>query len=140
MTRTLSFWLKAALALVAVVALAGCAVRFGFVVGDPDEDAVSGEGDQWAVVTFRDTGSGVNLMDALEDTELAADDALAAAGAGVLDGNEVSGDTYELYFVGEDRRAMWQVLEPVFADAPVHRSTVELRDGLDDPNPTVIKP
>jgi hypothetical protein len=78
------------------------------------------------------------LMDLMLETELAADEALAAADAGWIDGNEVGDFGYELYFVGDDAEEMWSALEPVFADAPVPWTRVELRDGLDDPAPGVL--
>jgi hypothetical protein len=56
-----------------------------------------------------------------------------------VDGSDVGEDGYELYVVGTDAATMWKVLEPVFAQAPATWDRVELRDGLDDPHPTVIR-
>lgn len=98
--------------------------------------------DHWVVVTFGDTEDRFDLdaMDSLLDTELAADEALQAAGAGWIDGNEIGEHQYDLYFAGTDREEMWAVLEPVFAAAPIRWSRVELRDGLDDPAAIVVTP
>ena len=97
-------------------------------------------GDAWVVVMFEDRPAefDVGLMDALLETELAADEALGLADAGAIDGNDVGANGYELYFIGDDPRVMWQVLEPVFAAAPVAWTHVELRNGLDDTSPTVF--
>lgn len=80
----------------------------------------------------------LGLMDALLETELAADEALGLADAGAIDGNDVGEHGYELYFTGDDPTVMWRVLEPVFAAAPVGWTRVELRNGLDDASPTVF--
>ena len=103
------------------------------------EEKIEG-GDAWVVVMFEDREPEFdsNLMDQLLETELAADDALTEAGAGGIDGNEVGAHGYELYFVGDDAEAMWRALEPVFADAPVAWTRVELRNGLEDASPRVL--
>lgn len=102
--------------------------------------APSARADQWVVVRFDATpeASDLDVMDALLTTELAADEALRGAGAGYIDGNEIGDGQYDLFFVGADRTAMWAILEPLFASAPVPWTQVELRDGLKDPAPTVI--
>ncbi|MWC00385.1 hypothetical protein [Agromyces seonyuensis] len=104
------------------------------------EAAAAEEPDGWVVVAFEGTDEEFDLgiMDTLLETELAADEALAAADAGWIDGNDVGEHGYELYFVGQDAAAMWRVLEPVFADAPVPWTRVELRDGLEDENPVML--
>lgn len=96
--------------------------------------------DDWVVVTFGDTEArfDLNVMDALLETELAADEALQAAGAGFIDGNEIGDNRYDLFFIGTDRNAMWNILQPIFDEAPVHWTTVELRDGLEDSQPIVL--
>lgn len=63
---------------------------------------------------------------------------LAEAGAGWIDGNDVGDYSYELYFVGDDATEMWALLGPVFADAPVAWTRVELRETLEDPAPEVL--
>jgi hypothetical protein len=100
----------------------------------------SAEPDDWVVVRFEYTGDPIALdaFDALIDTELAADAALDAADAGWIDGNEIGDNRYGLYFVGQDRRKMWSILEPVLAEAPVSWTAVELRNGFEDAAPTVI--
>ncbi|WP_421742317.1 hypothetical protein [Cellulomonas sp.] len=119
----------------AVGGLTACAVP---AAGDPSGD----EPDNWVVVSFADTAGQFDLdtMDSLLDTELAADEALQAAGAGGIDGNEIGEHQYDIYFVGTDREEMWSVLEPVFAAAPIMWSRVELHDGLDDPATIVVAP
>ncbi|GLI28526.1 hypothetical protein ARHIZOSPH14_27680 [Agromyces rhizosphaerae] len=93
----------------------------------------------WVVVSFEgDEQFDLGLMDALLPTELEADSALNRAGAGRIDGNDIGDHGYELYFVGDDADEMWEILGPVFAEAPVRWTGVELRDGLEDPSPTVI--
>ena len=110
----------------------------GRAPGDPSD----AEPDHWVVVTFSDAGDRLSLdaMDSLLETEVDADDALRAAGAGWIDGNEMGENQYDLYFVGNDRNAMWAVLEPIFASAPIKWSRVELRDGLEDPAPLLVVP
>lgn len=95
--------------------------------------------EDWVVVIF-DTAQtmSLDLMDAMLPLELEADEALAADGTGWIDGNEIGAHGYELYFAGEDRHAIWAVLEPIFAKATHSWSRVELRQGLEDPNPTVF--
>ena len=128
----------AALGLGALLAsLAGC------VIMPPIESShVMEEPDAWVVVTFADTNDRFDLgvFGAMIGYEVAADAALQAAGVGWIDGNEIGDYQYDLYFSGTDSAAMWEVLEPVFADAPLHWTSVELRDGLDDKNPRIITP
>ena len=96
--------------------------------------------DAWVIVAYSDTDDrfDLTLFDALLDTEVAADAALSEAGIGRIDGNEIGANAYEIFFVGVDAEKMWDVLEPVFADAPAPWSSVDLRDGFDDPDPVVI--
>ncbi len=108
--------------------LAGCG-------NDRPEEATTG--DHWVVVTYP-VLEGDPAMMVLLDTETAADEALQDAGAGVIDGNEVGQGVYDMYFVGADRQAMWDVLEPILDDGDVAWTKAELRDGLDDPTPIVI--
>lgn len=74
----------------------------------------------------------------LLDTEMAADAALAEAGLGWIDGNEIGDESYDLYFAGSDAAAMWCVLEPVLEDGPVAWTYAELRETLEDPDPTLV--
>lgn len=114
----------------------------GCVMVPPIESAqVMEEADAWVVVTFADTSDRFDLevFGAMIGYELAADAALQAAGVGWIDGNEIGNYQYDLYFSGTDSAAMWKVLEPVFAEAPLQWTSVELRDGLDDQEPTIIK-
>lgn len=104
--------------------------------GQPADEAES----EWVVVTYTlEPGSPAEAMDVLLETEQAADEALQRAGAGLIDGNEIGEDEYELYFVGPDRERMWQVLEPVLAKAPLKWSRVELFRVLgEDPDEVVL--
>lgn len=79
-------------------------------------------------------------MELLQPTEEAAIEALEESGVGYIDGNEIGDHGYELYFVGDDGHAVWSVLEPVLRDSPVPWTRVELRTGLEDPNPIVVTP
>ncbi|MFJ6678783.1 hypothetical protein ACIQLK_06605 [Microbacterium sp. NPDC091382] len=144
----------AMLFLAAGAALSACSpmsllqMRLSDVTGesDPDtsaeiiEESDPGAGDAWVTVSFEvnEEEFDVDLMDALFETELAADEALLDAGAGQIDGNGAGVGGYDLYFVGDDTAEMWRVLEPVFADAPVPWTRVELSDGLDDASPEVL--
>lgn len=116
----------------------------GGTVIDALDAAVSApvSAEDWVIVRFEDRPAEFDpsAMDLLLDTELKADDALTAAGAGRIDGNDVGAYEYELYFVGDDADAMWKILEPVFADAPVPWTQVELHRGRDDPSPRVLTP
>jgi hypothetical protein len=105
-------------------------------------DSASMEPDHWVVVTFGGTEAQFDLdtMGSMLATELAADEALQAAEAGWIDGNDVGDYQYDLYFVGYDREEMWALLEPVFESAPIEWSRVELRDGLSDPSAVVLTP
>lgn len=129
-------WVLPVAALLSAASLAACSSS------EPafSESQVAPPGDDWVVVVFDDTDLEFDLgiMDALLETELAADDALTEAGVGMIDGNEVGDHSYELYFVGGEGEAMWRVLEPVFEDAPVPWTRVEIRSGLEDETPRVL--
>ena len=102
-------------------------------------DPEPADGDDWVVVVFTtEKWIDAKVMDLLLETELKAAEAVESAGVGVIDGNEVGAGSYELFFVGSDREAMWRVLKPAFAEAPVKWSRVELRHGFEDPAPRVI--
>ncbi len=131
-------------AMIPLLLLTGCALSLDRGALTPKEvassRAVPQDTEAWVVVIFEDRPEEFdgNLMEALFETEMRADEALAEANAGWIDGNDVGAYGYELYFVGEDVDVMWAALEPVFRDAPVAWTRVELRTGLDDPTPTVI--
>ena len=136
--------LTAMVAMIPLLLLAGCALHLDGGALGPREvassHAVPRDTDAWVVVIFEDRPEEFdgNLMEALFETEMRADEALAEANAGWIDGNDFGAHAYELYFVGEDVNVMWAALEPVFREAPVAWTRVELRNGLDDPTPTVI--
>ena len=115
---------------------------FGCAAALPTAPAAPLEANDWVVVTFAGTDDEFDLdvMDALLETEGEADEALQSSGAGWIDGNDIGDHEYNLYFNGYDRTVMWGILEPIFADAPVSWSRVELRGGLDTDEPTVITP
>ncbi|OUE32405.1 hypothetical protein BFL35_00505 [Clavibacter michiganensis] len=97
--------------------------------------------DDWVVLRFEAgaSGSAYEAFESLAATETAGDDALQLLEAGWIDGNEFGDGSYDVYFVGPDRRIMWEVLEPIFADAPVPWTSVELRRGLEDRAPVVVR-
>ena len=91
-----------ALAAIIVTALltAGCGTQ---PVSEPEPRV-----HDWVVVSYvaETPGRELDAMKALLKTELAADQALRDAGAGLIDGNEVGPGEYDLYFVGRDREGM----------------------------------
>jgi hypothetical protein len=97
--------------------------------------------DDWVVLRFEagEAATAYEAFESLAATEIAGDDALQLLEAGWIDGNEFVDDSYDVYFVGPDRRIMWEVLEPIFADAPVPWTSVELRRGLEDEAPVVVR-
>ena len=114
---------------VIVLVLAACGALAGGLAGS--------SADHWVVVTYDVVDEDPAMM-LLLDSELAADEALQAAGAGFIDGNEVGQGTYDMYFVGSDREELWSVLEPILADAPESWVRVEMRDGLEDQTPIIL--
>lgn len=114
---------------VIVLALIGCGTTTG---GWSESDA-----DHWVVVTY-EVVDGDPAMMMLLDSELAADEALQNAAAGFIDGNEIGQDTYDMYFIGQDRERMWSIIEPILGDAREEWIRVELRDGLEDQDPIII--
>jgi len=105
-----------------------------------DSDYIDPNADDWIIVHFVDNDSYTSseAFDQLFDTETAADEALYFADQGWIDGNEIGGGSYDLYFTGYDTDAMWDLLEPVFAEAPLAWTSVELLDGLEDESPTFL--
>lgn len=130
---------RAAALVLAALALAGCATRVAGPVLESGR-ATSQDADAWVVVTYAVSDDDDPAMLTLLSTETAADDALQDAGAGSIDGNEVGQGVYDMYFVGDDAQDMWTVLEPVLASAPLRWQKVELRDGLEDPDPQILTP
>ncbi|MFJ4173447.1 hypothetical protein [Microbacterium sp. NPDC089696] len=145
----------AALVIGVVILTSGCvaasiptqevAEHYPVELGPATDDAAALEGeaaDGTVLVLFRgrDEEFDLGLMDDMLQTELAADAALQEAGAGWIDGNAIGRGEYQLYFIGEDPERMWEIIEPIFADAPIAWSRVELWDGLDDDAPVVITP
>lgn len=122
------------LALAAALLAAGCSSGT-----DGSADASSGGPRDWVVVSYH-LPQGDPALTANLHTELEVQRALRRTGAGVIDGNEVGQGRYDLYLVGEDGQEIWDVVEPVLAGAPVAWFRVELRDGLNDRDPEVIRP
>ena len=93
--------------------------------------------DDWVIVHFESNPEYTvdEAFQELESTEYIADDALQDEGLGQIDGNEIGQDSYDIYFVGFDRDPMWEALAPIFADASLQWTSVELYDGLEDPDP-----
>lgn len=136
---SLSLPLRMVLGLVAVITAVGGLSACGATA---PADAPGAEPDHWVVVTFGGTEGQFDLdtMGSMLETEVAADEALQAAEAGWIDGNDIGDYQYDLYFVGHDREEMWSLLKPIFASAPIEWSRVELRDGLNDPSAVVLTP
>ncbi|MBT1636455.1 hypothetical protein [Clavibacter michiganensis] len=99
------------------------------------------EPDDWVVLRFAAgaDGSAYEAFASLATTEAAGDDALQLLEAGAIDGNAFGDDSYDVHYAGSDRRLMWEVLEPIFQDAPVAWTSVELRRGFDDAAPVVVR-
>ena len=119
--------------------LAGCSTVF-FVVGeDVEPSGDNGYRDRVVIIYTVKPRLSFNEMDALLDSALVADTALGDAGAGAVGGNEEGDGEYRLSFVGVDRHRMWQILEPVFAEAPLKWSRVELFQDLgEDPDEVIL--
>ncbi|WP_414172145.1 hypothetical protein [Clavibacter tessellarius] len=85
------------------------------------------EPDDWVVLRFAAgaDGSAYEAFASLAATEAAGDDALQLLEAGAIDGNAFGDDSYDVHYAGSDRRLMWEVLEPIFQDAPVAWTSVE---------------
>jgi len=118
----------------------GLITQLGKLAADDTDTDYYAAADDWVVVHFASNSeySAGDAFRQLEDTEYAADDALNDDGLGLIDGNEVGGDSYDIYFVGFDRDHMWEALAPVFAAAPLQWTSVELYDGLEDPDPVTF--
>lgn len=113
--------------------LAGCGFNAVSVsAGEPGPQP-----DDWVVITYDVQDEDPGMLKMLR-TEMAADSALQAAGAGYIDGNEVGQGTYEMYFVGKHRIHGGKIVKPILDDAPVAWTKAELLDGLDDESPIVI--
>lgn len=129
---------RALVAAVAALVLAGCGTPVSTSV--ESGDVATGNSDEaWVVVTYAVVDDDPAMLRLLP-VETAADEALQAARARYIDGNEVGQGVYDMYFVGTDAREMWDLTELALAKAPVPWQRVELRDGLEDPEPTVITP
>ena len=121
--------------------LATClALVAGCGTGAPEDVANSAKPD-WVVVAFDTSGPGHPATSmAMIRAELRAATALQQAGLGVIDGNEAGRHSYDLYFTGADAEAMWAVLAAKIDDAPYAWKRAELRDGLNDHDPVVVRP
>lgn len=116
--------------------LAGCSTVF-LVGEDVEPSGDNGYRDRVAIVYTVKPRLSFNETEALLDTALAADAALGDYGA--VSGNEDDDGEYRIYFVGVDRHRMWQILEPVFAEAPLKWSRVELFADLgEDPDEVIL--
>lgn len=90
------------------------------------------------VFALREEFGPENLLDIMWPLEERAMTAIESAGLGYLDGNEVGDSEYSLYFFGDDREAMWKVLEPIMTTAPYPLARVELWPPGRDAEPRVI--
>lgn len=138
---------RVAVAMAATLALAGCVVappsghlaQYDEVQEHWDDVPESVVGDATIMMTFTDLPAADDdaAWDALLSLELEAGDALMAAGMGYLDGNGSDGVVYDVFFMGPDHEAMWQVIEPIYDDAPIAWSTVSMWASDDDAEPAV---
>lgn len=81
---------------------------------------------------------GEDLLDAMWPVEEEALAAIEDAGLGYLDGNDVGAGEYSLYFYGDDRARMWELLEPIMRTAPVPLARVELWPSGEGTEPEVL--
>ena len=130
-----------------VVSLAGgCAVVSPSAQTQPPEqewealsdEAVIAEDLVLVVFALKEEFGPENLLDTMLPVEEHASTALDVAGLGYLDGNDVGGQEYSLYFYGVDREAMWKRLEPIMATAPYPLARVELWPPGEDATPRVL--
>ena len=99
----------------------------------------NGVDSQWVVVTYADDETmPISIMDALKDTELEASAALDRTGVGFMDGNDIGDGEYQLYFGGQDREAVWRIVQPILDRAPVKWDKATLSTSNDDDDPTVL--
>lgn len=90
------------------------------------------------VFALQDEFGPENLLDVMWPLEDRAMTAIESAGLGYLDGNEVGDSEYSLYFFGDDREAMWKLLEPIMSTAPYPLARVELWPPGREAEPLVI--
>jgi hypothetical protein len=126
-------------------ALVGLAVLTGALSGClsaliPDA-ASTDEWDEFVTVTFalESEFGDDELLEQMWPIEEQAIEALESAGLGTIDGDDVGGHEYSLWFYGADREAMWDVLEPIMRTAPLPLSRVALWPAGDDTEPEVIE-
>ncbi|QCR18740.1 hypothetical protein [Agrococcus sp. SGAir0287] len=97
------------------------------------------QGDASIVMTFTDVPAADDeaAWEALTTLEMEAGVALVDAGVGYLDGNGSDGVVYDVFFYGLDHEAMWDVVEPIYADAPIAWSSVTMWDSFEATEPAV---
>lgn len=79
-----------------------------------------------------------NVLETMWPVEQEALIAIERSGLGYLDGNEIGASEYALYFYGDDRAAMWELLEPILRKAPIEIARVELWPPGADAEPEVL--
>ncbi len=110
-------------------------------LSDSWQDEYEDEFDEDLVLVTFSIADGIELIEVrrvMGPIEERADAALGSSGLGYLDGWGSGGDTYDVFFYGEDRDAMWLLLEPIMRDAPIPLLRVELWPPGMDAVPTVI--
>ncbi len=132
----------AALALVSLTACIGLPPSSPADVGVPITDEEHGErvqehwddidpalqdAEQSIIMSFSDLPTDPDdvVWEEMFFLELAVGEALLDAGVGYLDGNGSDGEIYEVFYWGNDHEAMWSIIEPMYADAPLAWSEVQ---------------
>jgi hypothetical protein len=104
--------------------------------GDDDEAEDPGEGEQDLLVVLQLSNSQMGTSAERQDIEQLADElaaAVAAAGAGEYDGDELGGGECTLFFCGPDPDRLLAVLRPLLKLSPFRRGaqTVRMVAGTD---------
>lgn len=79
------------------------------------------------------------LLEAMLPIEQEALRAIEDGGLGYYDGNEIGGSEFALYFYGDDRDAMWALLEPIMRKAPLELARAELWPPGADAQPRIVE-
>lgn len=79
------------------------------------------------------------LLEAMLPIEQEAITAIEDARLGYYDGNEIGESEFALYFYGDDRAAIWKLLEPIMHKAPLELSRAELWPPGADAQPEIIE-
>jgi hypothetical protein len=110
--------------------------------GAVPEETRSNCGNEHAVLLHIDLGDDEYGSEPQRETVFALEDeleqAIAAAGAGELDGNEFGGGEVVLYMYGPDKDRLWAAIEPVIRGFPMRPAFALVRAGGPDVAPQQI--